>query len=237
MYQNTLTFIPTYVNTSKKSNIAAHCRITTYLKATLSRYTGSDKQLKCNPLITYSSQVPYTFSPYKHMFYYIHVLLQHLSEIMSKWKRTELTLNQKVDLIQKSAGRSQCSLADEYQVGKTQVQNILKKKSEYLTAWKENCGNDRKRLCSGLAYQDIDTLTWQWFQTARSKNLPASGPMIQKQALQFAERIERPDLKASCGLLNSFKSRHNLTGATLIGEREARTQTSSTSGFNASRAS
>ena len=80
---------------------------------------------------------------------------------MSKWKRTELTLNQKVDLIQKSAGRSQCSLADEYQVGKTQVQNILKRKTEYLTAWEENCGNDRKRLCSGLAYEDIDTLTWQ----------------------------------------------------------------------------
>ena len=99
---------------------------------------------------------------------------------MSKRKRTELTLNQKVDLVQKSVGRSQRSLADKYQ-----VQNILKRKSEYLTAWEENCGNDRKRLCSGLAYKDTGTLTWQWFQTARSNNLPVSGPMIQEQALHM----------------------------------------------------
>ena len=46
-----------------------------------------------------------------------------------------------------------------------------------------------------------------------------SGPMIQEQALQFAERLERPDLKESCGWLNSFKSSHNLTGATLSGEK------------------
>ena len=58
--------------------------------------------------------------------------------------------------------------------------------------------------------------------------LPGSGfnlpgvriyPMIQEQALQFAERLERPDFKALCGWLNNFKSRHNLTGATLSGEK------------------
>ena len=55
-------------------------------------------------------------------------------DIMSKRKRTELTLSQKVDLIKKSHGRSQRSLADEFNVGKTQVSNVLKRKAEYIAA-------------------------------------------------------------------------------------------------------
>ena len=42
-------------------------------------------------------------------------------------KRNELTLRKKVDLPKNRDGKSSCQLAEIYGVGRTQVQNILKR--------------------------------------------------------------------------------------------------------------
>ena len=58
-------------------------------------------------------------------------------------KRNELTLADKVRLLKASDGRSQRSLAAEFGIGKTQVQSILKRKAEYMTAYEENNPTER----------------------------------------------------------------------------------------------
>ena len=49
---------------------------------------------------------------------------------MASRKRNELTLQKKVDLLKNSDGKSSRQLAEISGVGRTQVQNILKRKSE-----------------------------------------------------------------------------------------------------------
>ena len=80
-------------------------------------------------------------------------------------------------MIKKSHGRSQRSLADEFNVGKTQVSNVLKRKAEYIAAWEDNEGNGRKCLCTGTEYEDVNSVTWEWFHKTRSASIPVSGPM------------------------------------------------------------
>ena len=137
-------------------------------------------------------------------------------------KRVDLTLQQKVEVIQASEqpGSSQRTLAEKFGVGKTQIQTILKNKRELLDAYKANADSSRKRLCYRSDYDDIDELTWRWFQRARSQNIPISGPMIQEQAREYAKELHKDeDFKAFNGWLDRFKSRHNIGGSKLSGEQ------------------
>ena len=56
---------------------------------------------------------------------------------MANRKRTELTLNKKVELIKLSekSGKSQRKLAEDFAIGKSQVFNILKRKREFIDAF------------------------------------------------------------------------------------------------------
>ena len=74
-------------------------------------------------------------------------------------------------------------LAKIFGISKTQIQNTLKRKADVLAAYDENLSNDRKRVRIFQFKGDIDSLTFRWFQRARSLNLPISGPLIQEKAL------------------------------------------------------
>jgi hypothetical protein len=57
-----------------------------------------------------------------------------------------------------------------------------------------------------------------WFLSARSRNIPVSGPLLQAKALKVAAAIQFEDFKASSGWLNSFRKRHGINFRTLSGE-------------------
>ena len=140
---------------------------------------------------------------------------------MAKYKRRELSLKDKIELIKVSdqPGNSQRKLAAQFGIGKTQVQSILKRKAEYMTAYEDNDKENRKRLCLGPQLDDIESATWEWFKRARAMGLTISGPMIQEQALRIAERLNHADFKASNGWLDRFRKRHNITFGAVCGER------------------
>lgn len=143
----------------------------------------------------------------------------------TKRKPRELTIKEKVDLInrEQTTGKSQRALAAEFGIGKTQVQTILKRKAEWLSAYEDNMKDDRKRIKLGTEQyrQDVDFLTYEWFQRARGLNLPVSGPLIQEKARQFAASVGNDDFKASNGWLDRFKNRHNINMAVISGESGA----------------
>src|SRR5215469_13766585 len=69
-----------------------------------------------------------------------------------------------------------------FNVGKTQVYEILKKKTEILMWW-ENCGNGKiKRELKKTANEDVNEIVWEWFVSVRAKNHRVSGTTVMKYA-------------------------------------------------------
>jgi hypothetical protein len=68
--------------------------------------------------------------------------------------------------------------------------------------------------------EKVNTLMWQWFQTARSQGIPVSGPMLQEKALVYAKDLELSDddFKASNGWLSRFRQRHYINFASVCGK-------------------
>jgi hypothetical protein len=57
-----------------------------------------------------------------------------------------------------------------FNVGKAQVYEILKKKTEILKRW-ENCANGKiKRELKKTANEDVNEIVWEWFFSVRTKN-------------------------------------------------------------------
>ena len=133
---------------------------------------------------------------------------RYLTKIMalSKRKARALSIKEKVMVIQQkeSEGKSQRELAKIFGVSKTQIQKTLKRKADVLAAYDDNLPNDRKRVRIFEFKKDTNSLTFRWFQRARSLNLPISGPLIQKKALSFSKSLKKDSFKASSGWLNRF---------------------------------
>lgn len=73
-----------------------------------------------------------------------------IASIMAK--QNELTLKQKIDMISdhENKQKSQRELSKSYEVSKSTVQRILKRKAEFQDAYEANQSNSRKRLVSGV---------------------------------------------------------------------------------------
>jgi hypothetical protein len=76
-------------------------------------------------------------------------------------------------------------VAEEMGVGRTQIMNILKRKSEILDDFKNNMPGSRKRQRRATGNKDINQLCWDWFQEATGRRINISGPLIQELALKF----------------------------------------------------
>ena len=69
-------------------------------------------------------------------------------------------------------------------------------------------------------YGNLNDHEWQWFCTARSKNIPMTGRLIQVRATMLAVAMGHADFTAYNGWLESFKKRHdiNFKASVLSGE-------------------
>ena len=108
---------------------------------------------------------------------------------MATKTRVVLDLNTRVKVIHASE-RDKLSVKQimkMFNIGKTQVSQILKKKTEILMRW-ENCGNGKiKREFKKTANEDVNEIVWEWFVSVRAKNHRVSGPMVQEYAKQVAQ--------------------------------------------------
>jgi hypothetical protein len=57
-----------------------------------------------------------------------------------------------------------------FNVARTQVYEILKKKTEILKRW-ENCANGKIRELKKTANEDVNKIVWGWFVSVRAKNI------------------------------------------------------------------
>ena len=102
-------------------------------------------------------------------------------------------------------------------MSKSQIQSILAKKDEILKHYgaNKNAHCKRARLSQ---LKNVDEATYEWYQKARSKNIPVTRPMLQEKAKRANEELGDATFKASNGWLDRFKKRHNITSKVISGE-------------------
>lgn len=116
--------------------------------------------------------------------------------------RVVLTLEERVKVIEKlDSGIPAYKIANELGVGKTQIQTIRLKKKEILRDYQSNVPSTSKRRKHTTGNEDINELTLTWAKDAISRRINVTGPLLQSKALEFAERLDKKDFKASKGNL------------------------------------
>ena len=144
--------------------------------------------------------------------------LQAGGKSVSKKKRLELSLSQKVQLIKTSVGKRQRQLAEEFKIGLGTVSRILANRNRLLREYEQSTNSEQRRVRRKSRHEGLNDALWKWFQSARGRKIPVSGSLIQVKTLEFAEQLGYQDFKASNGWLESFRKRHMITFRALTGE-------------------
>ena len=86
-------------------------------------------------------------------------------------------------------GSSVSSVCEFYDVGKSTVYVLIKKKDEYYEVYaNSDCKHKlkfRKTLHKPRSGEDFDKVLMEWFKLRRSEGLPITGRMIQLQAKKY----------------------------------------------------
>lgn len=134
--------------------------------------------------------------------------------------RKVLQLQEKVDLLKQSnSGAKVQELAKKFDIGKTQVYDILKNKKKIIEHF-QNGGNAKRKVMTTRTskFEVINEQVFDWFTSARSRNIPLSGPLIKEKAKALCEEAGIQDFCASNGWLQKWKKCYNIGAAVLSGE-------------------
>lgn len=135
-----------------------------------------------------------------------------------KRKLSVLSLDERISVINESKkGKSQRELAKLFNCGKTQIQNTLANQDRYAKEWEENCNKKTKKK-TWQPFEEVNKAVLEWFNRARSKGIPISGPMLQEKARKFASDFGIENFSASNGWLDRFRVRHNIVFRAVCGE-------------------
>ena len=136
---------------------------------------------------------------------------------MATSKRKSLPLSDKVQVVNLSEkGTSACKIAQQFGVSKTQIQSIILNK--VMRDFEDGAPAEKKRKMRQTGNERINELMYDWFKTARLKNIPLSGSILQEKALLFASKLNNLSFKASNGWLESFRQCHGIKFHVLSGE-------------------
>ncbi|KFD46374.1 hypothetical protein M513_12745 [Trichuris suis] len=120
---------------------------------------------------------------------------------------TELTLNEKVQLIRFLETNSQRKTPERFHVSKTTVSNIQRRKREYLERYDKESGDAQRKRRRTTSLEHVSEAALSWFKQMRATNARISGPMIQEVARRFALEFGLTGFQASSGWLEKFKLR------------------------------
>lgn len=129
-----------------------------------------------------------------------------------KKKRNRLSLQQKMEIIEKSQTHSLADLMTTYRAGKTVVYEILKRKEQIRTEWSQTKLASRMQL-KKCVHESVNKAVHEWYLTACAQNLPMSRKILQQKARKIStlSSINDTSFKASNGWLESFIKRHGIS--------------------------
>ena len=139
-----------------------------------------------------------------------------------KRKHGELSLQQRISLIQAAKLTPKPTLkqlAERFAIGISTVSDILRKQDQYINQLNSGSSGERQRTTRTTAFGPLNETLFEWFQKARSKGLPISGPILHSKAAELAEYAGITEFKASNGWMDSWKSTFNIKSFKICGEK------------------
>ncbi|TGZ73237.1 hypothetical protein CRM22_001632 [Opisthorchis felineus] len=134
-------------------------------------------------------------------------------------KRKYLTMEERIKAIDRhEGGESIRAIAKSLGTGRMQIALLIRKKEDIRRQWEAGVCASRKLLHERkVAYPELDEKLYEWFLSARSRNVPTSGRLLQKKAIELAKSLGIEGFCASNGWLDKFQKRKNITGVS-VGE-------------------
>ena len=111
-----------------------------------------------------------------------------------KWK--VLSLEEKVQaIILLDAGKPVYKVAEDFGVGKTQIQSLRKRKAEVLNDFENNVSGSTKRRWHVKGNEEINKLCLGWFKDAVNRCINVTGPLLKEKALVYANDLGNTNFK------------------------------------------
>ncbi|GBN18071.1 hypothetical protein AVEN_255034-1 [Araneus ventricosus] len=126
-------------------------------------------------------------------------------------KRKRLNLKEKIDVLEVAEKEklSVRSLAERSHVGITQISELLKDKEGIRKMWVLDSNENLKFRKTETS--EIDEVLMKWFRSARAKNIPVSGVLLQEKAIELGESLGLETFKASHTQMDGWKNSGHVT--------------------------
>ena len=114
----------------------------------------------------------------------------------TKQKRKVLTLEERVQAIKVlDAGRPAYKVAEDFGVGKTQIQSLRKRNAEVLNDFENNVSGSTKRRRHVTGNEEINELCLEWFKDAVNRHINATRPLLTDKTLVYANDLGNTNFK------------------------------------------
>lgn len=131
-----------------------------------------------------------------------------------KRKKTDLTLAQKYEIVTwLDQKMTQKEISTKLGCSTSTISKIAAKRDEIRRQYETNPNLDRKR--TGTA-SDVEKALSTWFNNARSRDIPVSGPLLTEKA----KELKIDDCQASSGWLSRWKVRNSIQFKRQHGEQK-----------------
>lgn len=153
--------------------------------------------------------------------------LHDIRKLKSGKKRVSLTIEKKIEIINRhEKGETQRALSQEYNIGRTTISDIIKRKYKFFKFVSMNADKEenlkRRRTLRRTVHKELEEKLLAWYNESREQGHHISGPMISVKAqLMHKELGYTEAFTASNGWLDRFKIRN---GIKLCGLREVKTE-------------
>ena len=80
------------------------------------------------------------------------------------------------------AGKAAYKVAEDFGVGKTQIQSLRKRKAEVLNDFENNVSGSTKRRRHVTGNEKINELCLEWFKDAVNRHINVTGPLLKEKS-------------------------------------------------------
>ncbi|XP_041351172.1 tigger transposable element-derived protein 6-like [Gigantopelta aegis] len=137
-----------------------------------------------------------------------------------KRKRCDLSLGDKYEAVKLLDQKiSQTEVAKKLGCSQSQICRISAKRENIRSMFESNANPARKRQKSGKA-ADVEGALTDWFEQARVKDIPLSGPILAEKAKDLAKHLDKEDFNLTTGWLSRWKKTNNIVYKKLHGEKK-----------------